>query len=136
MKRAVLKHPVKSWFLHCTTGRSSKQNKEDKFEGMTESKIKKFFNCLEMFIRNRIICISLEREKCVKHPQLWRLKKDMWKTFFYQNFWAFLITAPTSWLERLVLSIWCLSESKEFDIFVSMKPENCCIVLLPVADVL
>lgn len=63
-----LKHPVKSWFLHWTF----KQNMEEKFEGMTDGKI----NCSEMFIKNRIICISLDRGKCVKHPQFWRLKKD------------------------------------------------------------
>lgn len=61
------------------------------------------------------------------------IKKPQMKTFFYQNFLVFLITAPASWREKFLL--WCLSESKAFDIFISMKSEDFCIVLLPVAVV-
>lgn len=87
MKRAVLKRPVKFWFLHCTSGRSSKQNKEDNCEGMTEGKIKDYHICPEKFIRNKIICISLE--KVCEAPRTLKTVKEQVESILFSTFSSF-----------------------------------------------
>lgn len=85
-----------------------------------------------MFIGNRIICVSLE--KMCEAPTTLKIEKGQMENVLSSKFLGFSDHC-SHFMTRNVYTL-CIMPISMPDIFISMKPENFCRVLLPVAHVL